>query len=218
MIKIGRRGSVSGTVTVSGRQGHAAYPHQADNPVRGAVTLAAALLEPPFDSGTGNFQPTNLEITSIDVGNQATNVIPGTASLVFNVRFNDSWTVETIQAEVHNRLDRASHRKKYRRGHAEPIGFELTWPHRPSPVFLTRNEALIETLSRSIEFVTGKRPLLSTSGGTSDARFIKDYCPVVEFGLVNKTIHMADERAALTDLETLTEIYDRFLGDWYERR
>ena len=215
MIKIGRRGSVSGVVTVSGRQGHAAYPHQADNPVRGAVTLAAALLDPPFDSGTGDFQPTNLEITSIDVGNPAANVIPATATLAFNIRFNDSWTAETVQAEVHNRLDRASRRKNYRRGRAEPIGFELSWPHRPSPVFLTRNDALVETLSGSVESVTGKRPALSTSGGTSDARFIKDYCPVVEFGLVSKTIHMVDERASLTDLETLTDIYDRFLDDWY---
>ena len=215
MIKIGRRGSVSGAVTVSGRQGHAAYPNQADNPVRGIVTLAAALLGPPFDGGTQNFQPTNLEITSIDVGNTSTNVIPATASLAFNIRFNDNWTVETIQAEVHNRLDRASRRKTYRRGRAEPIGFELNWPHPPSPVFITRNEALIETLSGSIEFVTGKKPVRSTSGGTSDARFIKDYCPVIEFGLISKTIHMVDERASLADLESLTEIYGRFLDDWY---
>jgi len=217
MIKIGRRGSISGVVAVNGRQGHAAYPDQADNPVRGVVTLAAALLDPPFDTGTADFQATNLEITSIDVGNRATNVIPATASMAFNIRFNDSWTVETIQAEVHNRLDRASRRTRYRSGRAEPIGFELNWPHRPSQVFLTRDDRLIETLSRSVELVTGNRPALSTSGGTSDARFIKDFCAVVEFGLTSKTIHMVDERASLADLEALTEIYGRFLDEWHRQ-
>lgn len=217
MIKIGRRGSVSGVVVVRGLQGHAAYPHQADNPVRGAVTLAAALLDPPFDGGTASFQATNLEITSIDVGNTATNVIPATATLAFNIRFNDNWTVETVQAEVHDRLDRASRRKRFRSGRAEPVDFELSWPHRPSPVFLTRDDRLVETLRRSVESVTGLKPELSTSGGTSDARFIKDYCPVVEFGLIGKTIHAVDERASLADLETLTEIYGRFLDDFYGR-
>lgn len=215
MIKIGRRGSLSGTVTVNGRQGHVAYPHLADNPVRGLMTLADALLNPVFDKGTENFQPTNLEVTSIDVGNPATNVIPAKASATFNIRFNDTWDAETVQAEIHNRLDAASGRKKYRKGRKEPIDFELTWKDRPSHVFLTRDDKLIETLSGSVAAVTGRKPQLSTSGGTSDARFIKDYCPVVEFGLVGKTMHMVDERVALDDLETLTLIYRRFIEDWF---
>lgn len=215
MIKIGRRGSLSGIVTVNGRQGHAAYPHLADNPVRGLMTLADALLSPDLDEGTQDFQPTNLEITSIDVGNPAANVIPASASLAFNIRFNDTWTDESLQAEIHNRLDRAAKRTKYRAGRKEPIAFDLTWRDRPSHVFLTRDEKLIEALSGSIAAVTGRTPGLSTSGGTSDARFIKDHCPVVEFGLVGKTMHMVDERVALADLETLTNIYSRFLEDWF---
>ena len=215
MIKIGRRGSLSGTVTVSGRQGHVAYPHLADNPVRGLITLTDALLNPVFDKGTRDFQPTNLEVTSIDVGNPATNVIPAKASATFNIRFNDTWDAETVQAEIHNRLDTASGRKKYRKGRKEPIEFELVWKDRPSHVFLTRDDKLIETLSGSVAAVTGRKPQLSTSGGTSDARFIKDYCPVVEFGLVGKTMHMVDERVALDDLETLTVIYQRFIEDWF---
>src|SRR5690606_26705451 len=210
MIKIGRRGSLSGIVTVNGVQGHAAYPHLADNPVRGIVTLVDALLDPPFDEGTADFQPTNLEVTTIDVGNPATNVIPARAVANFNIRFNDSWTSETIRAEIHNRLDEAAGRTRLRPGKDTPIDYELTWRDRPSPVFLTRDDRLIETLSGSIESVTGRRPVLSTSGGTSDARFIKDYCPVVEFGLVGKTMHMVDERVALADLERLTAIYERF--------
>ncbi|MFE0016446.1 succinyl-diaminopimelate desuccinylase [Mesorhizobium sp. NPDC059054] len=215
MIKIGRRGSLSGTVTVNGRQGHVAYPHLADNPVRGLMTLTDALLNPVFDKGTKNFQPTNLEVTSIDVGNLATNVIPAKASATFNIRFNDTWDAETVQAEIHNRLDTASGRKKYRKGRKEAIDFELTWKDRPSHVFLTRDDKLIETLSGSVAAITGRKPQLSTSGGTSDARFIKDYCPVVEFGLVGKTMHMVDERVALDDLETLTTIYQRFIEDWF---
>jgi len=217
MIKIGRRGSISGIVTVQGRQGHVAYPHLADNPVRGLMTLIDALTNPAFDKGTKDFQPTNLEITSIDVGNPAANVIAAKATAAFNIRFNDTWTAETLQAEIHNRLDVASGRKKYRKGRKEPIEFDITWRDRPSHVFLTRDDKLIETLSGSVHAVTGSKPALSASGGTSDARFIKDYCPVVEFGLVGKTMHMVDERVPLADLETLTGIYGRFIQDWFER-
>ena len=215
MIKIGRRGSISGTITVHGRQGHAAYPHLAENPVRGLLTLADALLYPAFDKGTADFQPTNLEITTIDVGNPALNVIPARATASFNIRFSDAWDAEAIQAEIHNRLDRAAGKKKLRPGRKSPVDYELKWLGRPSPVFLTRDDKLVGTLSGSIRAVTGRSPALSTSGGTSDARFIKDYCPVVEFGLVGKTMHMADERVALSDLETLTRIYQRFLADWF---
>ncbi|WP_048648622.1 succinyl-diaminopimelate desuccinylase [Nitratireductor soli] len=215
MIKNGRRGSLSGRVIVNGRQGHVAYPHLADNPVPGLLGLLEALLAPAFDAGTDEFQPTNLEITSVDVGNTATNVIPARAGATFNVRFNDTWTAETLQAEIHNRLDRAAAENRLRPGHETPVEFDIEWLGRPSPVFLTRDAKLIETLTASVEAVTGTRPQLSTSGGTSDARFIKDYCPVVEFGLVGQTMHMVDERVALADLETLTRIYLRFLEDWF---
>jgi succinyl-diaminopimelate desuccinylase len=214
-VKIGRRGSLSGTIVVNGRQGHAAYPHLADNPVRGLLTLADALTNPVFDEGSANFPPTNLEITSIDVGNPTSNVIPARATAIFNIRFNDNWSAESIQAEIHNRLDAASRRKKYRKGRREPVDYELVWRDRPSHVFLTRDDRLIDTLAGSVEAVIGHKPVLSTSGGTSDARFIKDFCPVVEFGLVGKTMHMVDERVALDDLETLTRIYQRFIEDWF---
>jgi succinyl-diaminopimelate desuccinylase len=215
MIKIGRRGSLSGQITVQGRQGHVAYPHLADNPVRGLMTLLDGLLVPAFDAGSADFQPTNLEITSVDVGNPATNVIAARASATFNIRFNDNWNAETVQAEIHNRLDAACGKRKYRRGRSDRIAFDLIWRDRPSHVFLTRDDRLVETLSASIHAVTGAAAALSTSGGTSDARFIKDHCPVVEFGLVGKTMHMVDERVALADLETLTQIYERFIGDWF---
>ena len=215
MIKIGRRGSISGIVTVKGVQGHAAYPHLADNPLPGLISLAEALLAPAFDEGTEEFQPTNLEITSIDTGNPAANVIPASATLAFNIRFNDNWTADTLKAEVRARLERAAGHRRGISANKGPVAFDLTWRDRPSPVFLTRDEKLTRLLSDAVEGETGKRPELSTSGGTSDARFIKDYCPVVEFGLVGKTMHMVDERVALGDLETLTSIYQRFLEKWF---
>ena len=214
MIKIGRRGSLSGTVTVYGRQGHVAYPHLAENPVRGMVTLVEALLSPAYDEGTENFQPTNIEITSIDVGNTATNVIPARATAAFNVRFNDAWSAEALMAEIHNRLDRASHATRLRPGRDTPVDFEIRWHDRPGHVFLTSDERLTGLLANAVEVVTERSPVLSTSGGTSDARFIKDYCPVVEFGLVGRTMHMVDECVSLDDLETLTRIYERFLADF----
>jgi succinyl-diaminopimelate desuccinylase len=217
-IKIGRRGSVSGVLTVNGVQGHAAYPHLAENPVRGMVTLLDALMHPALDEGTPEFQPTNLEVTTVDTGNPAVNVIASRATAAFNIRFNDTWSAETLQAEIHNRLDRAARKSKLRPGRDTPIDYDLAWRPMPSPVFLTRNETLIETLSASVEAATGRRPALTTGGGTSDARFIKDYCPVVEFGLVGKTMHMVDERVPLADLETLTGIYERFLADWFASR
>jgi succinyl-diaminopimelate desuccinylase len=215
MIKIGRRGSLSGTITVNGRQGHVAYPHLADNPVRGLMSLLDVLMTPAFDTGTKDFQPSNLEITTIDVVNPAVNVIPARATASFNIRFNDTWDAETVQSEIHNRLDSAASRRKYRKGRKDRIDFDLVWKDRPSQVFLTRNDKLVGTLTGSVQTVVGRKPTLSTSGGTSDARFIKDFCPVVEFGLVGKTMHMVDERVALADLETLTQIYQRFLRDWF---
>ncbi|WCJ62670.1 succinyl-diaminopimelate desuccinylase [Agrobacterium tumefaciens] len=214
MIKIGRRGSLSGRITVHGVQGHAAYPHLADNPVRGLLQLTHALMHPAFDHGTDDFQPSNLEVTTVDTGNAATNVIPARATAAFNIRFNDSWTAESLRAEIIRRLDAAATDGELRPDRA-PVRYELVWADRPSHVFLTRNNALISSLSGAVEAVTGKEPTLSTTGGTSDARFIKDYCPVVEFGLVGQTMHMVDERVAVADLETLTRIYETFIERWF---
>ena len=214
MIKIGRRGSLSGRITVHGVQGHAAYPHLADSPVRGILQLTQALMDPPFDNGTESFQPSNLEVTTIDVGNGAVNVIPAKATAAFNIRFNDTWTAESLMAEIISRLDRAAASGSLRPDRA-PVRYEIVWAERPSHVFLTRNNALISSLSGAVEAVTGRQPKLSTTGGTSDARFIKDYCPVVEFGLVGQTMHMVDERVAVADLETLTNIYETFIFRWF---
>lgn len=214
MIKIGRRGSVSGRVIVHGVQGHVAYPHLADNPVRAIVEMAEALMDPLFDHGTENFQPSNLEVTSIDTGNKATNVIAARSELAFNIRFNDLWTAETVMEEITRRLDRVA-RDGRLRGDRPPIRYDITWAERPAQAFLTRDDRLIALLSGAINAVTRRTPKLSTTGGTSDARFIKDYCPVVEFGLVGQTMHMVDERVALEDLETLTRIYETFLERWF---
>ncbi|WP_323688555.1 succinyl-diaminopimelate desuccinylase [Rhizobium sp. AN83] len=214
MIKIGRRGSISGRITVHGVQGHAAYPHLADNPIRGLLQLTHALMHPPFDHGTDDFQPSNLEVTTIDTGNAATNVIPARATASFNIRFNDSRTVESLRAEIIRRLDAAAAEGELRPDRS-PVKYDIVWADRPAHVFLTRNNALISSLSGAVEAVTGKEPKLSTTGGTSDARFIKDYCPVVEFGLVGQTMHMVDERVEVADLETLTRIYETFIERWF---
>ncbi|KXG84409.1 succinyl-diaminopimelate desuccinylase [Agrobacterium bohemicum] len=215
MIKIGRRGSLSGRITVHGVQGHAAYPHLADNPIRGMLQLTHALMDPPFDTGTDNFQPSNLEVTTIDTGNAATNVIPSKATASFNIRFNDTWTAETLRDEIIRRLDEAAADGALRPDRS-PVKYDLVWADRPSHVFLTRNNSLISSLSGAVAEVTGNEPKLSTTGGTSDARFIKDYCPVVEFGLVGQTMHMVDERVAVADLETLTRIYETFIERWFD--
>ncbi|MFD1744785.1 succinyl-diaminopimelate desuccinylase [Rhizobium helianthi] len=214
MIKIGRRGSISGTVSVHGVQGHVAYPHLADNPLRTVAAMAQSLMYPPLDHGTEQFPPTNLEVTSIDTGNAATNVIPAKATFSFNVRFNDTWSVESLKAEVLKRLDQAAADEALRPGR-KAMKYTIVWSERPSHVFLTRDDALISSLSAAIEAKTGLRPALSTTGGTSDARFIKDYCPVVEFGLVGQTMHMVDERVAVRDLEDLTGIYSHFIKRWF---
>jgi succinyl-diaminopimelate desuccinylase len=216
MIKIGRRGSLSGKVAVTGVQGHSAYPHLADNPVNGLLDLVESLLLPPFDEGSDNFQPSNIEVTSLDVGNETTNVIAAQASARFNFRFNDLWNEDSAKREILRRLGEGSGSGRLRRGRAGPVRFNVEWIGRVSPVFLTRDERLIDTLRQAVATVTGLTAELSTSGGTSDARFIKDYCPVVEFGLVGQTMHQVDEHVVLGDLETLTGIYLRFLKNWFD--
>ncbi|MEH6720348.1 MAG: succinyl-diaminopimelate desuccinylase [Aurantimonas endophytica] len=217
MIKIGRRGSLSGEVKVTGLQGHVAYPDLADNPVRTIVAIAEALMAEPLDQGTDRFPASNLEITSIDTGNPAVNVIPARSRLSFNVRFNDLWTPETLAQELRRRIDGATSASPLRPGRAA-ASVEVVWRERPADAFVTRDDALTQSLTAAIAEVTGRTPELSTSGGTSDARFIKDCCPVVEFGLVGKTMHMANERVALVDLEGLTQIYETFITRWFAAR
>ncbi len=216
VIKNGRRGSLSGILTVKGVQGHSAYPHFADNPVRGLVDLLNALLGMPFDEGTDNFEPTNLEVTSIDVGNPAVNVIPAEVKATFNIRFNDTWDGETAKAEILRRFEEGAKTANIRQGKDGDAIFDVEWIGRVSHVFLTRDNRLTGMLSSAIQSVTGKVPELTTGGGTSDARFIKDYCPVVEFGLVGQTMHQVDERVALSDLDTLTAVYVKFLEDYFD--
>ncbi len=216
-IKNGRRGSMSGKLTIHGVQGHAAYPHLADNPVRGLLDLLDHLLAAPFDDGTAEFQPTNLEVTSIDVGNPAANVIPASASAIFNVRFNDTWNGQTMADEIGRRFDEGAQSGRIRHGGRGPVNYSIDWIGRVSPVFLTMDKHLIDALSSAVNSVTGSEPELSTGGGTSDARFIKDYCSVVEFGLIGQTMHQVDERVGLNDLDTLTKIYQVFLENYFQQ-
>lgn len=211
MIKIGRRGSLSGILTVKGCQGHVAFPERAANPLLLASKLIQALTQTALDQGTHNFQASNLELTTIDTGNSAVNIIPAQAIIRFNIRYNDLWTKETLISEIENRL--ASVQAKNDQNQL-PY-YQLEWIPSLGDVFLTKNDKLVETLSSAIESVTGKRPEYSTSGGTSDARFIKDYCPVVEFGLSGQTMHMVDECVAFDAMENLTSIYERFIADFF---
>lgn len=214
-LKIGRRGSFSATLTVTGTQGHAAYPQMADNPVRGLTTLLDALLREPLDAGSDHFEPSTFEVVSVDVGNPAWNVIPGTATARFNSRYNDLWSRESLKAEITARLQRAAASNRHRPDADSPIRWRLDLEPSPSDVFLTRDEELIALVSGAIGSVTGETPSLSTGGGTSDARFIKDYCPVVEFGLVGKTMHQIDERVSVADVETAARIYEAILDAYF---
>jgi succinyl-diaminopimelate desuccinylase len=213
-IKVGRRGSLSGTVTIRGVQGHAAYPALADNPVRALPAFVAALSDPPLDAGTADFEPSNLEVTIVETGTRTTNVIPPTVTLGFNVRFNDRWTAASLGDEIAARCARAAAATPLRGGRG-PIGFDLAIAPTVSDVFLTRSPDLVDALADAVEAETGRRPALSTGGGTSDARFIKDYCPVVEFGLVGRTMHQVDERVAVADLALLARIYRTFLDRFF---
>jgi succinyl-diaminopimelate desuccinylase len=205
-IKVGRRGSLSGTVTVNGTQGHAAYPHLADNPIPGLVRLLAALDALKLDDGNDRFQPSNLEIVTVDTGNPAFNVIPARTEARFNIRYNDEWTLDSLKSRIRQTL------KSVDIGNLE-LG--LDFKRDASESFLTKDEALISALSEAVTAVTGRTPELSTGGGTSDARFIKNHCPVVEFGLVGQTMHKVDECVATADLDRLAAVYKRFLGSYF---
>ncbi len=201
MIKVGRRGSLNGRVLVEGRQGHVAYPERADNPIPALLRVLQALLA-PLDEGTALFDASNLEITSIDVGNPATNVIPARAAAAFNIRFNDTWTAQSLAEHLRRRAEAASRDARV----------ELVFQPCNAPSFVTPPSPFTETVAAAIEAETGRRPTLSTSGGTSDARFIQRFCPVIELGLVGDTMHMVDENVPVVDLERLTAIYRRIIA------
>src|ERR1700729_911535 len=205
-IKVGRRGSQSGTLYVDGVQGHVAYPLRAANPVPDISRLIVALSDEPLDHGSAQFQASNLEFTSVDVGNTATNVIPGQARAKFNIRFNDHHTQETLRQLVEARLAKATGNR---------VRARIVWEPSNSNVFVTKPGPFTDLAVAAIEEVTGRRPELSTSGGTSDARFIASYCPVIEFGLVGQTMHQIDERTPVSDLEKLTRIYRGVLDRYF---
>jgi succinyl-diaminopimelate desuccinylase len=202
MIKIGRRGSMSGYLTVHGVQGHSAYPHLADNPVHRLIHMLDAITRMPLDGGTTHFQPSTLQVTSIDVGNPASNVIPAAARAIFNIRFNDAHSSESLARWLEERFAEVGGRYE--------LNLQVS-----GESFLTPPGPLSEILSEAIEAVTGRRPELSTTGGTSDARFIKDHCPVAEFGMVGRTMHKVDEEVALADIERLVRIYERVLEGFF---
>ena len=205
MIKIGRRGSLTGRIIVHGRQGHVAYPQRAENPIPTLLRLLNGLVAGPLDAGTAHFDPSNLEIVSVDVGNRATNVIPAEANASFNVRFNDLWTSASLSAEIDRRLKAVAQDARYTL-EFEPCNAEA---------FVTEPGRWSVLVSDAILAETGRAPILSTTGGTSDARFITKHCPVVEFGLVGKTMHAIDECVSVDDLETLTRIYQRVIGRYF---
>jgi succinyl-diaminopimelate desuccinylase len=205
-IKVGRRGSQSGTLHVEGRQGHVAYPHRASNPVPDISRLIVALSDEPLDHGSAQFQASNLEFTSVDVGNSASNVIPGQARAKFNIRYNDCHSRESLRALVEARLATACGNR---------IRAHIAWEPSNSNVFVIKPGPFTDLAVAAIEEVTGRKPELSTSGGTSDARFIASYCPVIEFGLVGQTMHQVDERASVSDMEKLTLIYRGILDRYF---
>jgi succinyl-diaminopimelate desuccinylase len=204
-IKAGRRGSLNGTLIVSGRQGHVAYPDRADNPIRGLVTLIAAL-QAPLDEGSEHFDPSHLEFTSVDVGNPTVNLIPAEARARFNIRYNDCHSQTALKALIERRAEAAT------AGH---VRFSFDWQSSNADVFVTKPGPFTDLAVAAIAEVARRTPKLSTSGGTSDARFIKDYCPVLEFGLVGQTMHQVDECAPVADLVTLTAIYRRMIDKYF---
>jgi succinyl-diaminopimelate desuccinylase len=205
-VKIGRRGYVNARLVVHGRQGHSAYAERADNPIPKLARMIDRISAAALDKGSAHFQPSSLQATIISVPNSATNVIPGAAEANFNIRYNDLYTRAGIEEWVRGRLAAASEEV----GAAYALSFEGS-----GDVFLTKPGPLVERMAAAIAAVTGRTPALTTNGGTSDARFIKDLCPVVEAGLINATAHQVDEHVALRDLATLTAIYRRFLEDYF---
>ncbi len=207
VAKIGRRGSLNGHLAVRGKQGHVAYPARAANPIPLAMSLVSALTE-PLDEGTGHFEPSNLEITSIEAANTAVNVIPGRVEILFNCRFNDRWTSASLEAELRHRLESIA------------MAAETSWQLKTSSnaqSFITATGDFTDLVVKAVLDTTGIEPQLTTGGGTSDARFVTKYCPVIEFGLVGRSMHQVDEYVPLSDLETLAGIYRLILERYFEK-
>ena len=202
MVKIGRRGSMNGYLTVQGVQGHTAYPHLADNAAHHLVAMLHALTSTPLDEGSAHFQASTLQVATIDIGNTAANVIPGTARATFNIRFSDRWTSATLKEWIKQKLDAA--------GGKYTVDYHVS-----GESFLVPPGEVSELLSTAIKRVTGRTPELSTTGGTSDARFIQHYCPLAEFGLVGLTMHKVDERVPIADMAQLTDIYRTMLDLYF---
>ena len=206
MIKIGRRGSLTGNLSIFGVQGHVAYPDRANNPSTTIVKILNELKKIKFDGGTKNFQPTNLEVTKINIDNNADNVIPQTAKATFNIRFNNKHSSRSIKKRLNKIFQRISKKmkSKYR------IDYKVS-----GEAFLTKTNSTTFMIQRIIKKITKIKPKLSTTGGTSDARFIKNISPCLEFGLVGRTMHQCDEAVSLNDLKKLTKIYANILDNYF---
>jgi succinyl-diaminopimelate desuccinylase len=206
MIKIGRRGSINAQIVVEGVQGHVAYPHRAANPLPAMVRFLSAVQSRALDEGHEGFQPSNLEVTTVDVGNPASNVIPARASAQLNIRFNPAHTGASLSEWLHAEAAAAG----------EGFSGQITLTTRISgEAFLTAPGRFTDVVAGAVWAETGVTPELSTTGGTSDARFIRAICPVVEFGLVGATMHKVDERVAVADVEALSRVYRRIIGDYF---
>jgi succinyl-diaminopimelate desuccinylase len=193
---------MNGRLTVHGVQGHSAYPHLADNPIHRMIKMLDAITREPMDEASEHFQASTLQVVSVDVGNPATNVIPAAARAVFNIRFNDRHTSEDVKRWLRERFDAVGARYE--------LDISVS-----GESFLTPPGQLSEVMANAIEQVTGRRPEFSTTGGTSDARFIRAYCPVAEFGLVGQTMHKVNERVDVADIARLTDIYERMLDGFF---
>ena len=204
MIKIGRRGSLNGVLTVKGVEGHIAYPHLADNPLPKMIDILSTMKDISFDEGSEFFQPTNLEISSIDTGNTANNVIPPACHAVFNVRFNNLHSSQDIINTIAKAVDKT--------GHKYHINYQIT-----GESFFTPPGDLSDLVATAIKHTIGRRPDLTTTGGISDARFLSEYCPVVEFGGISKSMHKTDEHIHLADLNDLTDVYLNILKHIFSR-
>ena len=207
MIKIGRRGSLTGRLTIIGSQGHVAYPHRANNPSSTLVKILKKIKDLKLDKGTKNFQPSNLEVTKINIDNHADNVIPGSAEAVFNIRFNDKHSSSSLKNKLNKIFKSITKANKSR--------FKITYEV-SGEAFLTKPNKTTYMVQNIVKKVTGLKPKLSTSGGTSDARFIKNIAPCLEFGLVGKTMHKIDESVSVSDLKKLTKIYENILVSYFK--
>ena len=207
MIKIGRRGSLTGRLIVIGSQGHVAYPHRANNPSNTLIKILKRIKDLKLDKGTKNFQPSNLEVTKINIDNNADNVIPGSAEAVFNIRFNDKHSSSSLKRKLNKifKMVTKSNKSKFK------VSFEVS-----GEAFLTKPNKTTYMIQNTIKKITGIKPKLSTSGGTSDARFIKNISPCLEFGLVGKTMHKIDESVSVSDLKKLTKIYENILLSYFK--